>query len=621
MAELHYHEEEALGRAYDARLMKRLLGFLRPYKGQVAVATVLVLLAAGLEIVGPWLVKVAIDGFIAHEDLRGLSMVASVYLGVLVLAFGVEFFQMSIMQTVGQRIMYDLRLAIFTRLQQMSLPFYDRNPVGRLMTRITSDVDVLNELFTSGVVAIVGDIVTLLGIMLALFLMNAELALVAFSVLPLIFIVTLVFRSRVRNTYRDVRTALARMNANLQENLTGISTTHIMNQEARQFEGFEKTNASHRDANVRSIFYYAIFFPTIELIGALATGLIIWYGGRQVMWGGLTLGGLVAFLLYVQRFFRPISDMSEKYNILQSAMASSERVFKLLDDTVEVPPPAKPRLVEPVRGDIRFDNVSFAYQSGEEVLRDVSFHVAPGQKVAIVGATGAGKTTIISLLSRFYDVQKGAIVVDGVDVREWDLKSLRRSIGVVLQDVFLFTGTVRENLRLGEDFSNDRLAEAAREVHADPFIRRLTGGYEAEVKERGATFSTGEKQLLAFARALAFDPKILVLDEATSSVDTETELLIQDALHRLMQGRTSIVIAHRLSTIQDVDRIVVLHKGQIRETGTHQELLAQRGIYHRLYELQYRTQETAPARAAGGAAGAGGGTGGAAAGGAAGVTT
>jgi ATP-binding cassette, subfamily B, multidrug efflux pump len=407
-------------------------------------------------------------------------------------------------------------------------------------------------------------------------------------------ILTLWFRSRVRTTYRDVRTALARMSANLQENLTGMSTTHIMNREARQVEGFRAVNAEHRDANVRSIFYYAVFFPAIELIGAIAIALIVWYGGRQVMWGGLSLGGLVAFLLYSERFFRPISDMSEKYNILQSAMASSERIFSLLDAPIEVPPPAAPRSVTPVSGDIRFDGVHFAYQSGEEVLKDVSFHVAPGEKVAIVGATGSGKTTLISLLTRFYDVQKGSITVDGVDVREWDTTELRRGIGVVLQDVFLFAGTIEQNLRLGDDLPRERLVAAAREVHADTFIERLPGGYDAAVVERGATLSTGEKQLLSFARALAFDPRILVLDEATSSVDTETELLIQDALRRLMKGRTSIVIAHRLSTIQDVDRIVVLHRGQIREYGTHAELLALNGIYSRLYALQFAGTETTP---------------------------
>ena len=591
MAQVDYHEEEALGRAYDARLMSRLLGYLSAYKLKVALATVLVLAQAGLEIIQPYIVKIAIDGDIKAGNLQGLAQIAIVYVCVLAAEFLVVFFQTKLMQEVGQSIMYDLRLALFSKLQRMSLPFYDRNPVGRLMTRITSDVDVLNELFSSGVVTIVGDVVTLVGIMVAIALLNPELSLVAFSVLPLIFIVTLIFRARVRETYRDVRTALARMNANLQENLTGMTTAHVMNRETRQFEAFQRTNAGHRDANVRSIFYYAIFFPAVELIGALATALIVWYGGRQVIGESLTLGALVAFLLYAQRFFRPIQDMTEKYNILQSAMASSERIFTLLDDKVEVAPPANARRVEAVKGEIVFDRVHFAYQTGEEVLKDVSFRVAPGEKVAIVGATGAGKTTIISLLTRFYDVTQGAIRVDGLDVREWDEAALRRSIGVVLQDVFLFSGTVEENLRLGDDIPRERLEAAAREVHADRFISRLAGGMDAEVKERGATFSTGEKQLLAFARALAFDPKILVLDEATSSVDTDTELLIQDALHRLMSGRTSIVIAHRLSTIQDVDRIVVLHKGQIREYGTHQELLAMKGIYSRLYALQYQSQE------------------------------
>ncbi|MEO6462951.1 MAG: ABC transporter ATP-binding protein [Candidatus Eisenbacteria bacterium] len=589
MSDAAYHEEEALGRAYDARLMRRLLGFLAPYKLQVLLAVFFVLLGAGLQILGPYLIKIAIDGDIATGDVRGLGEVALLFICVLFAEFVVGYFQMSIMQSVGQKIMYDLRMQLFEKLQRMSLPFYDRNPVGRLMTRITGDVDVLNELFTSAVVTIVGDIVTLLGIMVAIFLLNPELAGVTFSVLPLIVLITLWFRRNVRTTYRDVRTALARMNANLQENLTGMSTTHIMNREARQFEGFRAVNAEHQDANVRSIFYYAVFFPAIELIGAVATALIIWYGGRQVMWGGLTIGGLVAFLLYAERFFRPISDMSEKYNVLQSAMASSERIFSLLDAPIEVPAPAAPRIVSPVHGDIRFDGVHFAYQSGESVLKDVSFHVAPGEKVAIVGATGSGKTTLISLLTRFYDVQQGAITVDGVDVREWDPSALRRAIGVVLQDVFLFAGNIEENVRLGEDMPRERVVAAAKEVHAHAFIERLPGGYEAPVVERGATLSTGEKQLLSFARALAFDPRILVLDEATSSVDTETELLIQDALRRLMQGRTSIVIAHRLSTIQHVDRIVVLHRGQIREYGTHAELLARGGIYSRLYALQFQT--------------------------------
>jgi ATP-binding cassette subfamily B protein len=591
MAQLEYHEEEALGRAYDARLMRRLLGYLGGYKPLVAFATVLVLAQAGLEILGPWLIKIAVDGFIARGDFAGLVRIAAIYVSALAAAFAVGYFQLKIMQEVGQSIMYDLRMAIFTKLQRMSLPFFDRNPVGRLMTRLTSDVDVLNELFSSNVVTIVGDVVTLVGIMVAMFLMNGELGLVAFSVLPLIFIVTAVFRVRVRETYRDVRTALARMNANLQENLTGMTTAHVMNREGRQYEGFRQTNASHRDANVRSIFYYAVFFPAVELIAALAIALIVWYGGRKVMAGTLTVGALYAYILYTRRFFQPIQDMTEKYNIMQTAMASSERIFTLLDDKVEVAPPAAPRRVEEVRGEIVFDHVHFAYQTGEEVLKDVSFTVAPGEKVAIVGATGAGKTTIISLLTRFYDVTQGAIRVDGLDVREWDEAALRRSIGVVLQDVFLFSGTVEENLRLGDTIPREQLEAAAREVHADRFIARLQGGMDAEVKERGATFSTGEKQLLAFARALAFDPKILVLDEATSSVDTDTELLIQDALHRLMRGRTSIVIAHRLSTIQDVDRIVVLHKGQIREYGTHQELLAMKGIYSRLYALQYQSQE------------------------------
>lgn len=587
-----FHEEEVLGKAYDARLMRRLLGFLRPYRAKVALAVALVIASAALQLAGPYLTKIAIDDFLSRHDLRGLGIVAGLFLLAMLIQAVIEYAEMNLMQMVGQEIMYDIRMKLFSHLQKLPLSFYDRTPVGRLMTRLTNDVDVLNELFTSGVVAIFGDVFMLLGILIVMFAMNAELALVAFSVLPLIFLVTMVFRVKVRATYRDVRTRLARMNSFMNENLTGMGVVQIMNRERRNFDTFSRINGEHRDANLRSVTYYSIFFPIVELIGALATALLIWYGGRQVMWGGLTLGALVAFIQYTQRFFRPIADISEKYNILQSAMASSERIFDLLDTPVDQPESETPRRPERVRGEIRFDHVSFSYKEGEVVLRDVSLHVAPGEKVAIVGATGAGKTTIISLLTRFYDVKSGHVLVDGIDVRDWDAQALRRSIGVVLQDVFLFSGTIEDNLRLGErEFPRERLIAAAREVHAERFILRLPGGYSAEVKERGATLSVGEKQLLSFARCLAFDPQILVLDEATSSVDTETELLIQDALRRLMRGRTSLVIAHRLSTIQDVDRIVVLHKGQVRETGSHQELLAQRGIYYRLYQLQYQVQE------------------------------
>jgi ATP-binding cassette subfamily B protein len=596
VSEHEFHEEEALGKAYDARLMRRLLGFLGPYRRQVSVAVALVLAAAALALAGPFLTKVAIDNYIARHDLRGLSVVGLLLILVMLLQAAIEYGQLLIMQGTGQEIMYDIRMKLFRHLQRLPLSFFDRTPVGRLMTRLTNDVDVLNELFTSGVVSIFGDVFTLLGILVVMFVMNVELAVVSFSVLPFIFLVTMVFRVKVRASYRDVRTRLARMNSYLNENLSGMGTVQLMNREARNFAVFSDINGAHRDANLQSVTYYAVFYPVIELIGAIAVSLIIWYGGRQVLWHGLTLGALVAFIQYTQRFFRPIADISEKYNILQSAMASSERIFDLLDTPPDMAVPERPVRPERIVGEIRFEHVGFAYQNGEPVLRDVSLTVAPGEKVAIVGATGAGKTTIISLLTRFYDVTSGRVCVDGIDVRDWDAQALRRAVGVVLQDVFLFSGTIADNLRLGErGMSEARIEAAAREVHADRFIRRLPEGYASQVRERGATLSVGEKQLLSFARCLAFDPQILVLDEATSSVDTETELLIQDALRRLMQGRTSLVIAHRLSTIQDVDRIVVLHKGQVREVGSHQELLAQRGIYYRLYQLQYQMQERAGA--------------------------
>jgi ATP-binding cassette subfamily B protein len=500
---------------------------------------------------------------------------------------------------IGQRIMFDLRMQLHSHLQRLDLRFYDRNPVGRLMTRVTTDVDVLNELFTSGVVSVFGDLFTLVGIMGVLIWLDWRLALVAFSVLPLIALITQWFRSNVRESYRTVRTWIARINAYLQERITGMTTVHLFRREARDFAAFDEIDRKHRDANVRSIVFYAVFYPAIELVSALAAALILWVGGGSVIEGTLTLGSLVAFLMYAQRFFRPISDMSEKFNILQGAMASSERIFALLDTSVQIQSPAGVGLPPSPgfgAGAIAFEHVTFAYVEGEPVLRDVSFRVEPSQRVAIVGATGAGKTTIVSLLLRFYDVQGGRITIDGVDIRDMDLTRLRALFGLVLQDVHLFSGTVASNIRLGHDAIGDEAVwRAVKAVHADVFIDRLPRGLATPVAERGATLSVGQKQLLSFARALAFDPRVLILDEATSSVDTETELLIRDALKVVMRGRTTIAIAHRLSTIQGMDRILVLHKGQLRESGTHQELLATRGIYHRLYQLQFQSPESADA--------------------------
>ena len=590
------HEEDVLGRAYDHRLMRRLLGYLRPYKGRVVAAVVVVVLDAVAQLAGPWLTMQAIDNGIRHRDLGHLDRVAVLYLAVLAVGLGLGYLQTQIMQGVGQRVMMDLRMALFRHLQRLPVSFYDRNPVGRLLTRVTSDVDVLNELFTAGVVAIFGDLFTLLGILIAMSQINAELMGVAFSVLPLIVVVTLTFRVLVRRSFRDIRTRLARLTTFLNENLTGMSTVQVMGREDRNLDAFRAINAGHRDAHLRTVFYHALFFPLLELIGAIAVSLIVWYGGRQVMWTGITLGTLVAFIQYTQRFFRPISDLSEKYNILQQAMASSERIFDLLDTPADPTAPAlddgrpaAPAAAEPAfQGRIEFDRVWFAYRGEEWVLRDVSFRLAPGERVALVGATGSGKTTLASLLMGFYAPQSGTIRVDGRPLADWDMGVLRRHIGLVLQDVFLFSGTVASNLRLGDDSLSDEVLErAAREVRAHEFITRLDGGYRADVRERGATLSAGQRQLLAFARALACDPRLLILDEATSSVDTHTEAALQQALHRLLRGRSCIVIAHRLSTIQDVDRIVVLHHGRVRETGTHAELLERRGIYYRLYRLQF----------------------------------
>jgi ATP-binding cassette subfamily B protein len=595
-----FHDDDTVAKSYDRQLMGRLLRYLRPYKPAVAVSFLLILAMAGLDLVGPYLTKVAIDRYIARGDARGLTGVAGLYLLALVGAFAVRFLQVYILQMTGQRIMLDLRRQIYSHLQRLHVGYFDRNPVGRLITRVTTDVDAVNELFTSGVVTVFGDLFTLIGIMGVMLALDWKLALVTFAVIPLFILVTNWFRRGSRQSFREVRKWVARINAFLQENLSGMSVVQIFRREARNVAAFAAINRAHADANLRSIFYYAVFYPSIDVLAAVAVALILLYGGGQVLAGTVTMGVLVAFIQYSERFWRPISDLSEKFNILQAAMASSERIFTLLDTPVLVDVPAAPRRLGTVRGEVAFEHVWFSYAAGEPewVLQDIDFAVEPGRSVALVGHTGAGKTSIISLLARFYDVQKGRVTLDGVDVRELSPAELRSALALVLQDVHLFSGTIASNIRLGSDIPDERVRAAARAVHAHRFIETLPGGYEAEVKERGASLSVGQKQLLSFARALAHDPRVLVLDEATSSVDTETEQLIQQALKVLLRGRTAIVIAHRLSTIQNVDEILVLHKGRIRERGTHQALLAQRGLYWRLYQLQYKDQEVGLAGAA-----------------------
>lgn len=603
------HDDDPIDRSYDRTLLRRLLVFLRPHRRAVAAAFLLIVAMAGLDLVPPYLTKVAIDRYIARGDASGLPALAALYLLTLVAAFAVRFAQVYILQITGQRVMLEMRRRIFGHLQRLHVGFFDRNPVGRLMTRVTSDVDAVNELFTSGVVTVFGDVFTLLGIMAVMLWLDWRLALAAFAVIPALFLVTNWFRRGSRRSFREVRRWVARINAFLQEHLVGMGVVQLFRREARARTAFSEVNRAHTEANVRQIFYYAVFYPAVDVLAAVAVGLILVYGGERVLRGGLTMGALVAFIQYSERFWRPISDLSEKFNILQSAMASSERIFTLLDTKVEVLPPARPERLARVQGRVTFDDVCFRYGAGPDgngggapdpddpswVLRDIGFAVEPGRTLALVGATGAGKTSVISLLARFYDPQRGRVAIDGVDVRHLDPAQLRSTVGLVLQDVHLFSGTIASNIRLGSNIPEERVRAAARAVHIDRFIESLPRGYDSEVRERGATLSVGQKQLLSFARALAHDPRILVLDEATSSVDTETEELIQEALAVLLRGRTALVIAHRLSTVQSADQILVLHKGRIRERGAHQELLARRGLYWRLYQLQYKDQERSSA--------------------------
>ncbi len=586
-----YHEEEVLGKAYDGRLARRLLSYLRPYRGIVAISVFLLLLVSGLQLVGPLLTEIAIDDHIRTGDLNGLNRIALIFLSVLLVQFVLSFAQTYLMNWTGQRIMHDLRLQIFSHIQTLHVGYFDKNPVGRIITRITTDVDVLNELFTAGVVSIFGDIFLLVGIVGVMLWLDWKLALVCFSVLPLIVLATAVFKLKVRGSYRWVRTCIARINAFLQENITGMSVVQIFVQEERKFGEFEERNREHLNANLKSIFYYALFYPVISLIGSLAVALILWYGGAQIIQNTLTLGVLVAFIQYSDRFFKPISDLSEKFNILLNAMVSSERIFRLLDTQPAVQPPPHPLSPSVIRGRVEFKDVSFHYNEGTPVLSNVNLTIEAGEKVAIVGPTGSGKSTLINLLCRFYDVQAGEILIDGVDLRKMDLEELRKLTSVVLQDVFLFSGTIEENIRLWQrDINRQQVESAADFVNASRFVARMPEGLDSHVAERGSSLSVGQRQLLAFARAVAHEPKILVLDEATSSVDTDTELLIQDALDKLLKNRTALIIAHRLSTIQNCDRIVVLSKGQIREEGSHDELLKHRGIYYKLYQLQYKEQ-------------------------------
>jgi ATP-binding cassette subfamily B multidrug efflux pump len=589
-------QDEVLGKAYDGRLVRRLVPYITPYKARLLVALVFLLGTSLLDLAGPYLTKIAIDQYITPKHSSGLGVILGLYLGALVAGFAFRYLQNWHMQYVGQRVMFDMRNAIFSHLQRLPLKFFDTHPVGSLMTRMTNDVDALNDFLTQGLVSILGDAATLIGIVIVMFVLNWRLALVSLAVLPVIGFISRIFQRAMRTIYRNIRVRLSRVNAFLNENITGMVTVQLFNREHHMFSAFDALNSDYLDANLRSIFAYSVFSPIVIFLGALSSALLLWVCGHGIVsnWGpAFTIGALVAFMQYTDRAFQPIRDIAEKFSILQSAMAASERIFGLLDQDREPADVEEPVTLEQVKGRIEFRNVTFGYNPGQPVLKNVSFEIKPGESVAIVGATGAGKTSLISILSRFYDIQEGEILLDGVNIRDMRRSDVRRHIGAVLQDAVLFSGTITSNIRLhNQSITDEDVRRAAVFVNADKFIERLPDGYDHIVRERGGNFSAGQRQLIAFARAIAFDPEVLlVLDEATSSVDTETEALIQEALERLMSGRTSIIIAHRLFTIRHVDRIIVLHKGQLVEEGTHNELLAQGGYYHRLYQLQYQEQE------------------------------
>ena len=594
MSEEVHQEDEILGKAYDARLMARILRYLRPYWKLLAISFIFLMLQTGSQLLGPYITKVAIDRYIAERDVHGLDLMALAYLGVVCVGFVVFFIQTYTTEYIGQHAMHDLRMEVFSHLQHQDMAYFDRNAVGRLLTRTVNDVETLNELFSTGVVGLLGDVSIVFGIAGMMLWLDWKLALVCLAAFPVILYISRFYRRRAREVYRESRLILGRLNAGLQENIAGVATVQAFGQEEKMYRRFREVNLSYRDVLLRSIRYNALFFPVIEIFSALSIGLLLWDGGQQILSSAVQAGVIVAFIQYVQRMYQPIRDLAEKYNIMQAAMASSERIFALLDTSETIKNPAQAKKVDRFAGEIEFKDVWLSYRAGEPVLKNVSFRVRAGEKVALVGATGGGKTSIISALCRFYDVERGAILVDGIDVREWNKQELRRHLGLVLQDVFLFSGDVATNITLGDErISETQMLEAARRAQIAPFIERLPQQYRQEVQERGSTLSQGQRQLLSFARAMAFDPKILILDEATSSVDTKTETLIQEALQELLKNRTALIIAHRLSTIKHADRILVIHKGEIWEEGNHAELLARRGLYARLYDLQYRFSDRA----------------------------
>lgn len=608
-----FREEEALGKAYDSRILRRLLSYMGPYKWLVIFALLLSLAVMPMELIGPYLFHVGVDRYIVpgadayaarnmgavSHAISALGFVTLLWLAALFLSFALQYVQMRVMQNVGQKTMYDMRKQIFAHLQALPMSFYDRSPVGRLVTRVTTDVDALNDLFAAGVVAMLNDAFLIAGLVVVLLVLNWKLAIATLSVLPLILLATYWFRNKARDGNRRIRTAIARINAFLNEYISGMTVVQLFNREKKAKSDFAELNRIHMEAYKDVIFAFAVFYPAVEFFSTLAIALILWYGGLDVLRGSVQVGLVIAFMMWAQRFFRPIQDLSEKFNILQSANAASERIFKLLDEPIPVDARGLP-VPRDLRGEIEFRNVWFAYRGGEHptdedwVLRDVSFRVMPGQTAAVVGHTGAGKTTVVQLLLRFYEIQRGEILLDGKDIREFDVQQLRKQFGIVLQDPFLFTGTIESNVKLGtETVTRERVESALREVGLGPLIDSLPAGAQTDVTERGSTLSVGQRQLVSFARALAHDPRFMILDEATSSVDTRTELMIREALDRLLEGRTSVVIAHRLSTIQHADTILVFHKGKLREQGSHQDLLAERGIYYRLYQLQYKDQDVA----------------------------